>query len=243
MAADVRSCSCNLMTWQHLTAELARIKARMSGPRAAGESEGELQQQVEAVQARLLHLMRLLESSVDTSGTDRAASLSEQSKSEPATPCESSEVLALDADVGDAAARQEQDDADEQAGGSGGKAGSAGEAPHRGDQEGPNTSAQGGEDGRGDLEGGAATRIQCAVRGFQARKHAQHLTQQHRQQPRPNSAQVLLQRLRAGQLSGAEAAHIYKRRPAAVVKKLREEREQRRIASQSSLSDDGADDD
>lgn len=215
----------------------------MSGPRAAGESEGELQQQVEAVQERLLHLMRLLESSVDTSETDRAASLSEQSKSEPATPCESSEVLALHADVRDAAARQEQDDAGDQAGGSGEEAGSAGEAHHpQGDQQGPNTSAQGEEEETGDLEGGSASRIQCAVRGFQARKHAQHLTQQRRQQPRPNSAQVLLQRLRAGQLSGAEAAHIYKRRPAAVVKKLREEREQRRIASQSSLSDDGADD-
>ena len=86
----------------------------------------------------------------------------------------------------------------------------------------------------------AATAIQSLVRGIRARNEAAL----RKKQPRPSSAELLLQRLRAGKLSGAQVARAYSRRPAAVVQRLRQERQdlrqepQERLPSQSrSLSD------
>jgi hypothetical protein len=82
-----------------------------------------------------------------------------------------------------------------------------------------------------DAEYFAAVAIQSLVRGAQARRANQHL----KEEQRPNSAEMLLQRLRAGQLSGAQAMDIYSRRPSAVVEKLRRRRQNQAPGSQPEL--------
>ena len=200
----------------------------------------ELHKQVEAAQAKLLQLMQLIESSVSTSEPEPVEA---KSLSDPATPvpCATSQPHSSDPDVENGVSRLEQMQGGWQTRSSSDEASSAGEGGPQGQAD-LNDSVQALTQG-GACEGAPAGHqsraiiIQNATRGFLARKQAR----ERRQQPRPSSAQWLLDRLRAGQVTGAEAALIYSRRPAAVVRRLREERQHRGLTPQSSKSDQEAD--